>query len=455
MQKPNVVLINCDDMGYGDLGCYGSNRNHTPFLDGLAERGMRFTSCYSASPVCSPSRAALMTGCYPPRIGVNRVLFPGEGIGLNAEEFTLPKLFKQGGYQTMIVGKWHCGDQPEFLPDQFGFDDYYGIPYSNDMGRQQADSKNPPLPLIRGNEVIEQQPDQKGLTERYTEACVNFIRENARKNRPFFLYYAQMHVHLPLYAADRFTKESENGDFGACMAEADWSCACLEAELKRLGILENTIFIFTSDNGSRGDHGACNAPLRGGKFTTWEGGMRIPLIISWPGHIPAGTVNDGIITHMDFLPTFAALLNQKVSENIIDGLNQLDAFFNPAVSSRNEMAYFDSNRRNSDDKYGNLNAYRVGDWKLHLRIQGEDCCELYNLKKDISESENVAAANPEIVNRIKEKIMNLRKKLGDQTSGVCGEECRPCGQVDEPKPLTTYDENHPYIIAFYDKDDAG
>lgn len=453
-KKPNVVLINCDDMGYGDPGCYGSTVNHTPFLDKMAEEGMRFTSCYTASPVCSPSRASLMTGCYPPRIGINRVLFPGEGIGLNPEEFTMPQMFHNAGYHSMIVGKWHCGDQKEFLPRQFGFDEYYGLPYSNDMGMQKGRTdkeKFPPLPLVFGDEVIQEQPDQKGLTERYTEKCVDFIRRN--RSNPFFLYFAQMHVHLPLYAADRFVKESENGDFGACMAEVDWACESIVAELKRLDLLEDTLILFTSDNGSRGDHGASNKPLRGGKFTTWEGGQRVPLIAYWKGHIPAGTVNDGIISHIDFLPTFAELTGEKLSDNVIDGVSQLPTLFDPSVHLRDHMVYFGSNW--GEETRGYFNAYRLGDWKLHFRADKVEGYQLYHLSEDIGEERECAAEHPDIVAEIEKRAAVLRKKLGDEGTGVDGTECRPCGYKENPVTLTAYDENHPYIVALYDKDDVG
>ena len=450
-KKPNILLINCDDMGYGDLGCYGSTCNHTPFIDRLAAEGMRFTSCYASSPVCSPSRAALMTGCFPPRVGVTRVLFPGESVGLNRSEYTMAQMLKDMGYHTMIVGKWHCGDQEEFLPCQHGFDHYYGLPYSNDMGRQkmkEGQKEYPPLPLIHDNTIIQEQPDQKGLTERYTERCIEFIRKHS--DEPFFLYMAHMHMHLPLYAADRFYQETENGDFGACMAEVDWSCAAIAAELKRLGIYENTLILFTSDNGSRGDHGASNAPLRGGKFTTWEGGMRVPFIAHWSGHIPQGTVNDGIFCHVDLLPTLAALVGGKLSENKIDGYNQLDAFFDSNGCTRNEMVYFGAN-----DAGGDLNAYRYGDWKLHMRIKVEDCCQLYHLTEDIGETKDCAQMYPEIVEELKKKAAVWKDTLGDKIAGHLGKECRMPGYVKNPKTLTTYREDHPYMIAMYDKDDRG
>ena len=462
-EKPNIVLINCDDMGYGDLGCYGSRVNRTPFLDGLAREGMRFTSCYTASPVCSPSRASLMTGCYPPRVGINRVLFPGEGYGLSGEEYTLPQMLKDAGYRTMIVGKWHCGDQEEFLPCRHGFDSYYGLPYSNDMGMQKGredKEKYPPLPLLSDGQVIQEQPDQRGLTERYVERCISFIREN--KDSPFFLYFAQMHVHLPLYAQDRFVAESENGDFGACMGEVDWSCAAIARELKRLGLYEDTLFIFTSDNGSRGDHGASNAPLKGAKFTTWEGGQRVPMIVSWPGHVPQGTVNNGIFCQIDFLPTFAALVGQKLGEKPIDGINQLSTFFDPEVCPRKDMAYFGPNRQG--EEYGYFNAYRYGDWKLHFRYKDvtkslygpeTEGLMLFNLSRDVGETQDVKDQYPQIVEELAKRTAVIREELGDQPSGQPGYACRPCGIVENPVTLTVYEEDHPYIVAMYDKDDVG
>lgn len=450
-KKPNILLINCDDLGYGDLACYGSKVNRTPFLDSLAQGGMRFTSCYAASPVCSPSRAALMTGCYPPRVGITRVLFPGEPEGLSDSEYTMARLLKDTGYRTMIVGKWHCGDQAAFLPCQHGFDRYFGLPYSNDMGIQRGHEPQDgyvPFPLIEDGEVIQEQPDQSALTERYVEHCIDFIRSGGQ--RPFFLYFAQMHVHLPLYAADRFCRESLNGDFGACVAELDWACAAIVDELKRLNMYENTLIIFTSDNGSRGDHGASNAPLRGGKFTTWEGGQRVPMIAHWAGHIPAGTLNDNIICHIDLLPTFARLAGGRLSGNAIDGVDQLDTFFNPAISCRDSMVYFASNKSGGD-----LNAYRHGKWKLHFRADKKEQLLLYDLESDIGESVNLAPQHPEIVEQLSKEAAAWREALGDKAADISGRECRAVGYVEHPKPLAVYRQEHPYIIAMYDKDDFG
>jgi len=315
--KINIILINCDDLGYGDLGCYGSCKNKTPAIDKLASEGTRFTNFYMGSSVCTPSRASMLTGCYPKRIdfenfGDNPVLFPGNPWGLNPEEITIAQLLKDSGYTTKIIGKWHCGDQPEFFPTKFGFDSYYGLPYSNDMGinnlGDNPDKKGkafknigntPPLPLMLNEEVIQEQPDQASLTERYVEQTVRFIRKN--KERPFFLYLAHMHVHLPLYPSMRFLNHSENGKYGAVVECIDWSVDVISYELKKLGLDRNTIIIFTSDNGSNSRFGASNLPLKGSKFSCWEGGFRVPCIIKWPERIKNNntTSNRQIIRRRD------------------------------------------------------------------------------------------------------------------------------------------------------------
>lgn len=451
MNKPNIILINCDDLGYGDLACYGSTVNSTPTLDYMAENGVKFTDFYMASPVCSPSRGAMLTGCYPKRIGFSNfdghwVLFPGQPLGLNPEEKTIASVLKEQDYSTMLIGKWHCGDQPEFLPTKHGFDHYYGLPYSNDMGRQAGADPFPPLPLIKDDEVIQEQPDQTSLTERYVEQGVRFIREN--KNKPFFLYFAHMYVHLPIYAPDRFLKESRNGTYGAAVACIDWVASVLLDELRRNGIEENTLVIFTSDNGSRGDHGGCNKPLRGKKGTTWEGGQRVPCIMYWKGKIKGGRVCSEIATSMDFLPTFAKLSGGSIpSDRIIDGMDISSLMFEDGQETPHEAFYYYIR--------DNLEAVRVGEWKLHMHKGRVHVKELYNLKNDISESENLYDAHPEIVSQLMKYIDKCREDMGDGVTGIPGRNNRPAGKVDKPKPLTEYKPEHPYIISMYDLEDRG
>ena len=465
--RPNIVLINCDDLGYGDLGCYGSTVNKTPALDRMADEGMRFTDFYMASPVCSPSRGAMMTGCYPPRIGFglfegNGVLFPGQALGLNPRETTIARLLQETGYATKIIGKWHCGDQPEFLPTSHGFDSYYGVPYSNDMGIQFENDVYPPLPLVRDGGVIQQQPDQAGLTERYVEEAVRFIREN--RDGAFFLYFAHMYVHVPIYVQDRFMRESENGPYGGGVACIDWSAGVIFDELRRQGLDDDTLVIFTSDNGSRVmDVGGSNAPLRGTKRTTWEGGMRVPCIMRWPGHIPAGSACGELAASMDLYPTLAGLAGASVpGDRTIDGRDIAPLMFaqDGAKSPHDAFFYYKGN---------SLEAVRSGKWKLHVRKsdtadQGAlrrvplkktplvvwECNELYDLSTDIGETNNVYDDHPDVVEALTEKLDQCRRDLGDEATGTKAEDVRPVGRVDDPDTLTHYDPDHPYIIAMYD-----
>jgi arylsulfatase A-like enzyme len=450
--NPNIILINCDDLGYGDLGCYGSTVNRTPALDRMAQEGVRFTDFYMASPVCSPSRGAMMTGCYPNRIGFGSfdghwVLFPGQPVGLNPAEITVAGLLKSQGYATLHVGKWHCGDQPEFLPTRHGFDHYYGIPFSNDMGRQAGrKTQFPPLPLLRDEQVIQEQPDQAALTERYVEECVRFIREN--QGGPFFLYLGHMYVHLPIYPPERFLRESRNGRYGGAVECLDWSTAVLLAELKALGLDERTLVIFTSDNGARGDRGGSNAPLRGRKGTTWEGGQRVPCIMRWPGTIPARTTCRAVATSMDFLPTFAKLGGTDApSDRIIDGKDIRPLMFGEpgAISPHDAFFYFRDG----------LEAVRSSQWKLHVRKGNQEMRELYDLESDIGETTNVADRHPSVVRDLEAKLAACREDLGDSAVGKEAANCRPIGRVSNPAPLTHYDPAHPYVIAMYDLEDAG
>lgn len=451
--KPNIILINCDDFGYGDLGCYGSTVNRTPVLDRLAGEGIRFTDFYMASPLCSPSRGAMLTGCYPPRIGFGMfdgdgVLFPGSPLGLNLNETTFAKLLQQAGYATQLVGKWHCGDQKEFLPTRHGFDSYYGLPYSNDMGRQYEDDRYPPLPLLLNEDVIQPQPDQSGLTERYVEQCVRFIRSNA--NRPFFLYLAHMHVHLPIYVPDHFLRESENGRYGAAVECIDWAAGAILHELRALGLEENTLVIFTSDNGSRcQDGGGSNGVLRGTKGTTWEGGLRVPCIMRWPGRIPSGTVCGELATAMDFYPTLAGLGRAEVpADRIVDGRDILPLMLSGGEERSPHEAFF---------YYmgNNLEAVRDRTWKLHVRKKEAEIRELYNLEEDPGETQNLYDLHPEVVKALSKKMDACREDLGDEALGIEGRNIRPAGRVSHPDTLTHYDPEHPYIIAMYDLKDRG
>jgi arylsulfatase A len=449
--QPNIILVNCDDLGYGDLACYGSERNDTPHLDRLAAEGVRFTDFYMASPVCSASRAAMMTGCYSQRIGFAdcQVLFPGQAQGLNPEESTIAKQLKQVGYDTKIIGKWHCGDQPEFLPTNHGFDEYFGIPFSNDMGRQVNALERPPLPLLRDSEVIQQQPDQRGITERYIDESLQFMRRD--RENPFFLYLAHMYVHVPLFIPKQFLDISRNGAYGGAVACIDWAMGMIESELDRLGIKDETLVVFTSDNGSRArDEGGSNAPLRGTKAQTWEGGQRVPCIMRWPGKIAAGTTCEGIASSIDLFATLAELTGAPLpADTTLDSISLVQAILEGKATKRDLFAYY---------RGPNLEAVRKGDWKLHFcktgRAKGgaDDIvmAELYNLRDDVGETTNVFDAHPEIVSEIEEAAEDFRKALGDRRLDRAGTEIREPGVSTDPRPLTKYNENHPYMIAYYD-----
>jgi len=449
-ELPNIILINCDDLGYGDLGCYGSTCNRTPHLDRLASQGKRFTDFYMASPVCSPSRAAMMTGCYPPRIGFGAfhgqvVLFPGDDIGLNSSEITVASQLKQAGYATKIIGKWHCGDQPEFLPTRHGFDEYFGIPYSNDMGIQANRRDNPPLPLMRNETVIQAQPDQRGITERYTDEALQFINRN--QDGPFFLYLAHMYVHVPLFVPKQFLDTSQNGAYGGAVECIDWSMGILMDHLDSLGIADNTLIIFTSDNGSRAQgEGGSNDPCRGTKQETWEGGQRVPCIMRWPDRIAAGTTSDAVVTSMDFFPTLSRIAGiDKPKDRIIDGFDIGELMISETAEAPNDIFYY--------YKQNALEAVRKGDWKLHFRKADQELKALYNLREDVGETMNRYDEFPEIVAELESKAAAMRQDIGDEATGVVGQNVRPIGRVENAKPLTEYRKEHPYMIAMYDLPD--
>ncbi|WP_040494515.1 sulfatase family protein [Ilumatobacter nonamiensis] len=463
--RPNVVLINCDDLGYGDLGCYGSTRNDTPALDQLAADGIRFDSFYTASPVCSPARGALLTGCYPPRIGFGSfhglpVLFPGMDIGLPPTEISIAKVLSDAGYATQAIGKWHCGDQPHFQPTNHGFDHYLGLPYSNDMGRQAGRPEfmpeMPPLPLISDGEVVEQQPDQTSLTDRYVTEALDFIRRS--NGQPFFLYLAHMYVHVPIYVQDRFAEASSNGAYGAAVAAIDWATSVILDELDARGIAENTIVIFTSDNGSLGDNpppfgsgeplGASNDPLRGTKGTTWEGGQRVPGIIRWPKRIAPGRTSDAVLTAMDLFPTLATLCGADVpTDRTIDGHDISALLFDDDVPSPHDAFFY--------YWMNDLEALRSGRWKLHFSKRGTEHRALYDLDTDIGETTDIIDDHPDVVARLDAVAETARATMGDARLGREGSDVRPIGRVDDAAPLTTYDPAHPYVVAEYDLPDRG
>ncbi len=460
-ERPNVVLIFVDDLGYGDLGCYGSQVNDTPHIDRLAAEGLRFTDFYSASPVCTPSRAALLTGCYPGRVSFDSfgrngqawVLFPGFAEGLHADEVLLPEFLKQQGYATAHVGKWHLGDQPAHLPTEHGFDSYFGIPYSNDMAIMPRRPNSPPMPLLRNTEVIQEQPAQAPLIERYTEECVSFIREN--RDRPFFLYLAHLHVHLPHYTMEPFTSNSRNGRYGAAVAAVDWSTGTILAELKRLGLEENTIVILTSDNGSRArGEGGSNGPLRGHKGQTWEGGMRVPCIVRWPAKIAPGSVTHALTSTMDVYPTLAEASGYEVpAEPVRDGQSMLPLWLGETEADSPPKAFFYFKRRE-------LQGVRSGPWKLRYAFEkGRDSdpqrAELYHLADDIGETTDVAADHPEIVAELERTMDEIRRQIGDSRTGIEGEQRRPAAIIENPKPLTTFDPDYPYIEPSYLLNEAG
>jgi arylsulfatase A len=439
--RPNFIVIFCDDLGYGDLGCYGSAKNRTPHIDQLSKDGMKFSDFYSSSPVCTPSRSSLMTGCYPRRVGMHEdftghwVLIPRSRRGLNPEELTVAEALKAAGYATACVGKWHLGDQPEHLPTQHGFDQYYGIPYSNDM--QSAGRGDPPLPLVKQGTVIEAPADQATLTRRYTQQVISFIEDN--RANPFFVYLPHTFPHLPLFASPNFHGKSENGRYGDSVEEIDWSTGQILACLDRLKLAEDTLVIFTSDNGSNGRNGGSNQPLSGAKGSTMEGGMRVPMIARWPGRIAAGSTCSELATTMDILPTFCSLAGASPPSKKLDGFDISEMLFgNDGAKSKYEALYYYRRRQ--------LQAIRTGDWKYHLPLKETHPNwtspkqpgrgrpgKLVNLKTDLQEQTDVADANPEVVERMGELLKYAVGTLGNDD--IQGSEQRDARTLDSSMPM--------------------
>jgi arylsulfatase A len=434
--KPNIVLLFIDDMGYGDIGPFGSTKNRTPNLDRMAREGMKLTSFYAA-PVCSVSRAQVNTGCYGVRVSIPGVFGPASRYGINAAEHTVAELLKAQGYATMCIGKWHLGDQPVFFPTRHGFDHYFGLPYSNDMGRKAAKTGQEVVPLVRDEQVIEllAGPDQDRIVERYTDEAVKFIHDN--KSRPFFLYLPHTAVHVPVHPGKNFQGKSQNGRFGDWVEEVDWSCGRVLATLRELKLAENTLVMFSSDNGPwlpKGADAGTAGPLRGGKGSTWEGGVREPTIAWWPGRIAPGTVCDAIAGNIDFLPTFVKVAGGTVPiDRKIDGRDISPLLFGQTKASPHEARYYYRGYK--------LEAVRVGPWKLALGPQSENTgkpsspdamapgLRLYNLDAEIGERTDVAAQHPDVVKRLQALATRMAAELGD---GKPGPAVRPAGEVENP-----------------------
>ncbi len=438
---PNIIIIFTDDQGYQDLGCYGSPDILTPNLDRMAAEGMRFTRFYDAQPVCSASRAGLLTGCYPNRIGIHGALGPGAQAVLNHHETTIAELVKPLGYATAMFGKWHLGDQPGYLPKAHGFDEYFGLPYSNDMWPRHPENPEnwPRLPVIEGDSIIQYlDDDQNLLTTWYTERAVDFINRN--KDKPFFLYVAHNMPHVPLFVSDKFRGTSERGLYGDVIAEIDWSYQQINEALKRNNIEENTLIIYASDNGpwlSYGTHSGSALPLREGKGTSWEGGVRVPCIMKWPGVVPAGIVQNTPAMTIDILPTIAELLQVNLPSLPIDGKSVLPLIRNEADAQNPHEAYYFYYNRNE------LHAAMSGDgrWKLNFphkyrslegrpgRADGipikynnqmEVGLELYDLESDISETTDLVERYPDIVKQLSVLADSCRSELGDALTEVTG-----------------------------------
>jgi arylsulfatase A len=443
-RPPNVVIIFADDLGYADVGCFCEGRRETPNLDRMAAEGVRLTDFYAAQAVCSASRAALLTGCYPNRVGILGALGPKAEIGLNPDETTLAELLKARGYATAIYGKWHLGHHPKFLPTRHGFDDYFGLPYSNDMRpRHSTALVFPALPLIEGERVVERNPDQRALTARYTEHAVRFIERN--QDRPFFLYLPHSMPHVPLHVSDRFAGKSGQGLYGDVIEELDWSVGQVLDALKRCGLEDRTLVIFTSDNGpwlSYGDHAGSAGPLREGKGTTFEGGQREPFLARWPGQIPAGSVCKEPAMTIDLLPTVARLAGADLpADRAIDGRDIWPLLSGQAgACSPHEALYFYWECE--------LQAIRGGRWKLHFPHEYHSLARapgsggrpgpyarrridlaLFDLENDPGETTDVAARHPDIVHRLEQLAEQARDDLGDSATDRKGKGVRPPGRL--------------------------
>ena len=462
--KPNVIVILADDLGYGDLGCFGAKQIRTPHLDRLAKEGVRFTDFYVSQAVCTASRASLLTGCYANRVGLQGALNHTSAVGLHADETTLAEVFKANGYATAIFGKWHLGTKPDFNPLRHGFDEYLGIPYPNDNSKYHPTERNlPPLPLYDGERVVENDPDQSLFTRRFTDRAVAFIERH--RARPFFLYVPQVMPHVPIFASAKFRGKSAAGLYGDVVEELDASVGEIMAALRKHKLDSRTLVIFLSDNGpflSYGAHAGSAGPLREGKLTAFEGGVRVPFIARWPGRVPAGRVRNEPVMAIDLLPTMADLLGAAAPERKLDG-SSFRALLLGEEGARapHEALFFYAGEE--------LQAVRSGRWKLHfphqyLTVDGQPGRDgkpanfgklkpasitqsgiagiatrhgykveslelsLFDLSSDIGERRNVAAEHPDIVRRLTELAVAMREELGDALTGVKGRGVREVGR---------------------------
>jgi len=406
--RPNIVIIYCDDLGYGDLGCFGADDIKTPHIDRMAREGIKFTEFYSASPVCSPSRAALLTGRMPQRMGINGVFFPESFTGMPLDEITIADLLKEEGYATGIVGKWHLGHMKKFLPLQRGFDEYFGIPYSNDMES---------VVYIRGNKVEEYYVDQTNTTKTYAEEAVKFIDKH--KDEPFFLYLAHNMPHVPIYASETFLGTSGRGLYGDVIQEIDWSVGEVMSTLEGHGILNNTLIIFSSDNGPwlvMEDHGGSAGILREGKQYTFEGGQRVPTLAMWPSKIPGGQAYDDMAVMMDWFPTIAGLAGATIPDDRpYDGVDISEILYGTGKRNGPGFLYFD---------LAELQCYREKEWKVKLPFEGFHGATwkqavaphpmlLINLKDDPGEQHNLAEKNQDKLNEMLRKMDSAKNAMGE------------------------------------------
>ncbi len=456
---PNIVLILCDDLGYGDLSCFSATRYKTPNLDKMAATGVRFTNFYVSQAVCSASRAGLLTGCYSNRVGIAGALSPNSAIGLNPEEETIAEVLKKRGYKTAAYGKWHVGHQKKFLPLQQGFDEYLGLPYSNDMWKYNLDNTPakpevnakkaayPPLYLIEGNENIHEiktMEQQAQLTTMYTGRAVSFIKKN--KNNPFFIYLANSMPHVPIAASSKFKGKSEQGLYGDVIMEIDWSVGEIMKELEKTGLDKNTLVIFTSDNGpwlNYGNHAGSAGGLREGKGSSWEGGQRVPAVMKWPGKIPEGIICNKMASTIDILPTLANITDAPLPAKKIDGVNILPLMLGDEKANPREvfLFYYRANclegiRKNEwklmfDHKSQTYEGFAPGnDGKAGKVAMVDVPFALYDLRRDPGERYDVKDSYPEVVEELKKIVSEARQDLGDGLLNIQGSGVREPGKAE-------------------------